>query len=608
MITDSIIYTTATLHSHRRLDPSLLKSLQRRFISQQTLKTPLSHLSHSIPCDIPCQYQRQNSIASINHNSSDELTVTTAYPPEKFSDGNKTMMSPHNNDINTNANGALFMEKTDIHTINAIDTSTEREIEQHHNIGTNFSPSSHPSGHQRRAPINSAEDADLEGFVLHSQPTYERVLSQRLTFEDVGDDNKNNDVSKSGVRTHGMYRRTSSDLCGGDENDDNHGTSYDNHGTLYDNHGTLYVSTSTRQDSRAHDNLNSNRDRIDATSTKYIRNGAVNVLHDELDAAISAECFHGGKGRDSMDDALSVDADNAHGTCSNNDDDDNDGEVGSQPMPTTAGQRHAFGDEGHKLTPAVHSVDRVQLNRDNNNAACSFFPIFRSKKDCKVVYIVRHGESEFNAAVTAAGSQWAEPLLFDAPLTSRGKYQAKSLRKHVSSWNLPKDVVWVTSPLTRAIETMLWAHPGINVRDDDGNKMMHAVQANAMLEDCFERVFVLPMIAERLVTSGDIGRKPADLCRRFPALVRQLGELPEEWWYSRPGKPNCPYRQMFQSSETKNEMQKRISMFRKWLLARPEKVFVAVGHSVFWKAFATSCHNGIRQESLKNCGWQVLHV
>lgn len=244
------------------------------------------------------------------------------------------------------------------------------------------------------------------------------------------------------------------------------------------------------------------------------------------------------------------------------------------------------------LTPAVHSADRVQLN---SGGPSGMFPIFRSRKDCKTLYIIRHGESEYNAACAAMGSRWEDPTIFDAPLTLRGKRQATALREHIAKWNLPSNVVWVTSPLSRAIETLLLA---LAVEKDQ-----HKTQC-----DMAHRIHVLPDITERLVTSGDIGRSPKDLSRLFPVLEEQLLGLPEVWWYDHPTRRNCSNLRTFRSSEPKEELQKRIKAFRKWLLARSEKVFVAVGHSVFWKAFATACKNGTKQDALRNCGYMVLHV
>lgn len=269
-----------------------------------------------------------------------------------------------------------------------------------------------------------------------------------------------------------------------------------------------------------------------------------------------------------------------------------EGELGSQPTAKKS-EDAKIDDPNSRLTPAVHSADRVQLNQ----AGPSYFPIFRSKKDCKTVYIIRHGESEFNAACSARGSSWEDPLLFDARLTVQGRKQALSLRNEVLSWNLPKDALWITSPLTRAIETLLHVHPDVKHGDfaGDGSPLL-------------ENVVVLPEVTERLHTSGDVGRSPADLANDFPMLNSQLKTLSDTWWYSKQEKPNCPYRRLFQSHEPKDSITRRIRQFRKWIIDRPEKSFVAVGHSMFWKDFATACHNGIKQETLRNCEWKIIHV
>lgn len=235
-----------------------------------------------------------------------------------------------------------------------------------------------------------------------------------------------------------------------------------------------------------------------------------------------------------------------------------------------------------------------------------FFPIFRSKKDCKLVYLIRHGESEFNAACSARGSSWEDPLLFDAKLTFKGKSQALTLRNEVLSWDLPEDVVWVTSPLTRAIQTLLHVHPEIEIspiEGEDGHRLICRTSSGKL-----NNVVVLPEVAEKLHTSGDVGRNPSDLSKEFPMLEECFGDIREGWWYTRSERPNCSYKQLFQSHETKDSVTRRVKQFRKWIIDRPEKVFVAVGHSMFWKEFATSVHNGIKQETLRNCEWRVLHV
>lgn len=269
-----------------------------------------------------------------------------------------------------------------------------------------------------------------------------------------------------------------------------------------------------------------------------------------------------------------------------------DPEVGNYQNLTVRIPSAQDDDGNDRLTPAVHSADRVQLN----NPGLNYFPIFRSKKDCKVVYLIRHGESEFNAACCARGSAWEDPLLFDARLTLKGRRQALSLREEVKKWDLPSNAIWLTSPLTRAIETLLHVHPDIEPSNLSCSTKV------------LENVLVLPEIAEKLHTSGDIGRKPSDLVKEFPMLGAQLMDLSDVWWFNRSDRPNCPYERTFQSHETKESINRRIKKFRKWIIDRPEKAFVAVGHSMFWKDFATTCHNGIKQETMRNCEWKVIHV
>ena len=148
------------------------------------------------------------------------------------------------------------------------------------------------------------------------------------------------------------------------------------------------------------------------------------------------------------------------------------------------------------------------------------FPLFRRRDSLKRLYIVRHGESAYNAAMHARGSSWADPMIFDAPLTELGRSQvgrwrglmgggwesavrsaaccccccwisvpspallllplppshlpplipstptahmactqAAALRKELAALGLPPDTLWVTSPLQRAMQTLLLALP-----------------------------------------------------------------------------------------------------------------------------------------------------
>ena len=50
------------------------------------------------------------------------------------------------------------------------------------------------------------------------------------------------------------------------------------------------------------------------------------------------------------------------------------------------------------------------------------FPIFRPKGERKTLYIIRHGESEFNAA-TNTGKGFSDPQIYDPKLTAKGQSQ-----------------------------------------------------------------------------------------------------------------------------------------------------------------------------------------
>jgi hypothetical protein len=100
--------------------------------------------------------------------------------------------------------------------------------------------------------------------------------------------------------------------------------------------------------------------------------------------------------------------------------------------------------DGRSSMPStVEEVAALELTHKSR-----LFPIFVRGR--KVVHLVRHGQSTYNEAISGPGS-WDEPNIFDAPLTKLGVRQAKGLGSFLAK--LPKDAVWVTSPLTRAMET-----------------------------------------------------------------------------------------------------------------------------------------------------------
>ncbi len=120
------------------------------------------------------------------------------------------------------------------------------------------------------------------------------------------------------------------------------------------------------------------------------------------------------------------------------------------------------------------------------------------------IYLIRHGQSEFNAAFKSGAG---DPMIFDAPLTAKGVAQAKQARIKVAALGIQQVLV---SPLTRAIQTA-----------------QHIFQDDLPLN-----VVLGPH--EQLSHSCDVGRAPSALKTDFPGL--KFNHLPDVWWHS--GTPN----------------------------------------------------------------------
>merc|ERR1719162_1238540 len=82
----------------------------------------------------------------------------------------------------------------------------------------------------------------------------------------------------------------------------------------------------------------------------------------------------------------------------------------------------------------------------------------------KRVVVVRHGESEYNAAVRRLGtwftpSFWRngfDPGIRDAPLTAKGQEQARAFGRCLAERRIVEELgisVCVVSPLSRALQT-----------------------------------------------------------------------------------------------------------------------------------------------------------
>jgi broad specificity phosphatase PhoE len=164
------------------------------------------------------------------------------------------------------------------------------------------------------------------------------------------------------------------------------------------------------------------------------------------------------------------------------------------------------------------------------------------------ILCIRHGQSAYNAAFEETG---IDPILPDARLTPKGEAQVLAARETMR--DVPIDLV-ITSPLTRALQTTMGIFAG---------------------HPSNPRFIVEALHRERAESSCDIGRAPALLLAEYPTM--DFGHLPDVWWHAL-GEPDS--RGII--VEPLETMMERLSLFRKFLAARPERNIAVVGHGTFF--------------------------
>lgn len=127
----------------------------------------------------------------------------------------------------------------------------------------------------------------------------------------------------------------------------------------------------------------------------------------------------------------------------------------------------------------------------------------------KTILLVRHGQSEHNAAVYRhEGVHENDGRYIDAPLTAEGQTQASHISEQVTKFK-PKLIV--ASPLTRAIQT--------------------TKVATSSLPDV--PFVVTPLCSERMAYICDIGSPIYVMKKRFPDIDFSHIERPDSWWWTR---------------------------------------------------------------------------
>lgn len=150
--------------------------------------------------------------------------------------------------------------------------------------------------------------------------------------------------------------------------------------------------------------------------------------------------------------------------------------------------------------------------------------------------LVRHGQSEFNAAFT---NTRVDPGIPDPGLTEIGRRQAAEAAGALASQGVQR---LVASPYLRTLQTasIIADHLGLEIEID-------------------------ARVRERAAFHCDIGSPPRQLAERFPAL--RFDHLEDPWWHDHLA---------LGRAETEGELEHRAGAFRRDMAARSDWRGVAV--------------------------------
>ena len=150
--------------------------------------------------------------------------------------------------------------------------------------------------------------------------------------------------------------------------------------------------------------------------------------------------------------------------------------------------------------------------------------------------LVRHGQSEFNAAFTLTR---VDPGIPDPELTAIGRRQAEAAAAELAARGVGR---LIASPYTRTLQTasIIAAALGVPISID-------------------------PRVRERAAFHCDIGSSPTRLARLFPAL--DFSGLDDPWWHDHLA---------LERAETEAELGLRAGQFRRDMAAAPDWRSVAV--------------------------------
>jgi broad specificity phosphatase PhoE len=162
------------------------------------------------------------------------------------------------------------------------------------------------------------------------------------------------------------------------------------------------------------------------------------------------------------------------------------------------------------------------------------------------IYLIRHAQSVFNAVYDP---NKPDPMIFDAPITKLGEFQAQQTQAKIKQFNILNIIV---SPFTRTLQT---AHLIFE------NKL--PMQINAM-------------VREQLCNSCDVGSPPSELSKKYPHL--DFGHLNKCWWHDE----EKDHRGI--SVEPDETLQERANEFSKFLKRERIQSTAIVTHGNFIRA------------------------
>ena len=181
------------------------------------------------------------------------------------------------------------------------------------------------------------------------------------------------------------------------------------------------------------------------------------------------------------------------------------------------------------------------------------------------VYLIRHGESEANAAEFLDIS--SDTYIFDAELTTKGKMQAKTASNKLN--HIEFDLI-VSSPLSRALQTyeIIFSKRDIELE-------------------------INPLHREHVAHSCDIGKQPDELKKIFPNL--NFGKLEKYWWNN--GKKIQEKKIFIESIANLNL---RVKKFKTFIENRNEKRIAVIGHGTFYSKIIGYYLNNCEYKIIKN--------